>query len=471
MNKTLRLLAVCLGMSSVYAQAPSTFAIRNARVVTIGGPTLEHGTVVLRNGLIEAVGENVAAPADAWVIEGQGLTVYPGLIDGLSTWGMPETPPATQPAATPAVPSLPAPAPGPPGRRSALVTTAAPVSRGPEDRPSNTSWLRAADMIGPTDRRIEDARSAGFTSAVTFPTSGIFAGQGAIINLAGEKAGQMVVASPAGLYLSLATRSFGSFPGSMMGAIAYVRQIFLDAEHYRLEKDFYARHPGTKRPAYDRAIEGMLDAPRVLLPAQRAIEVDRMVRFAAELKTGAVLYGGHEAYRAADVLRKSSMPLLVSLKWPERSRDANPDEIESLRTLELRDRAPSTPAALAKAGVRFAFYSDGTPNPRDLHKAVKRAIDAGLAPADAVRALTLSAAEIYGIADRLGSIEKGKIANLVVTDGQLFQDNTKIKYIFIDGAKYEPTPPRTDFGPGARPSGIQTPTEREPEPPYDGGLR
>jgi len=165
-----------------------------------------------------------------------------------------------------------------------------------------------------------------------------------------------------------------------------------------------------------------------------------MLRFAGELKRPAVLYGGHEAHRAADLLRKSRTPVLVSLRWPERSRDADPEDIEALRILEMRERAPSTPAALAKAGVLFAFYTDGITNQRDLLRAVRRALEAGLAPADAVRAFTLSAAEVYGVADRLGSIDPGKIANLVVTSGDLFQEKTQIKYVFVDGQKFEPVP-------------------------------
>ena len=133
-----------------------------------------------------------------------------------------------------------------------------------------------------------------------------------------------------------------------------------------------------------------------------------------------------------------AIPVIVDLKWPERSRDADPDLIESLRILELRDRAPSSPAALAKAGVKFAFGSGGL-EPATIARNVRRAQLAGLSQADAVRAFTLSAAEIHGVADRIGSIEKGKIANLIVTDGDLFQEKTKIKYVLVDGAKFEPT--------------------------------
>jgi len=245
-----------------------------------------------------------------------------------------------------------------------------------------------------------------------------------------------------------------------MGVLAYIRQIYLDADHYRLAKEMYNRNPrGMKRPAYDRALEGVLDSPRALLPVARAIDIDRLARFAPELKMKAVFYGGHEAYRAVDRLKASGIPLLVSLKWPERARDANPDEYETLHTLELREKAPSTPAALAKAGVRFAFYSDGMASPRDVIKAVKKAFDAGLTQADAVRACTLSAAEIYGVAARLGSVEKGKIANLVVTDGDLFQDKTSVKYIFIDGMKYEPVP-EEPARPGSSPA-AGTPSQEE----------
>ncbi len=415
------------------AAPPSVFAIRGARIVTVSGPVIEKGTVLVRDGLIEDVGATVQIPPEAWTIEAEGLIVYPGLIDALSTLGIPQAAPATGGAGTRPVqqPSPPSPGPQPEPR----------PAQGPEDRPSNTSWLRAADLVSPTDGRLETARSAGFTTAVTFPQRGIFAGQGAVIALGGERAGDMIVAAPAGLYLTLTTAGFTSFPGSLMGVLAYIRQVYLDAEHYRLAKEFYARNPaGHRRPAYDRALEGVLEAPRVLLPASRAVEIDRMLRFAAELKLNAVLYGGHEAHKVAGLLRKSGVPVLVSLRWPERSRDADPEQVESLRVLEFRELAPSTPAALVREGVRFAFYTDGLSNARDILRAVRRALEAGLSLQDAVRAFTLSAAEIYGVADRLGSIEKGKIANLVVTDGELFQEKTRVKYIFIDGVKYEPLP-------------------------------
>jgi hypothetical protein len=129
--------------------------------------------------------------------------------------------------------------------------------------------------------------------------------------------------------------------------------------------------------------------------------------------------------------------VLVNAKWPEKEKDADPDAEEPLRTPRIRDRAPGTPAALVKVGVPFAFYDGGLAGPKEMLKNVKKAIDAGLAPEAALRALTLSPAEIYGVADRLGSIEAGKIANLVVTDGDLFGEKTKIKFVFVDGRRFE----------------------------------
>jgi Amidohydrolase family len=426
------LLAVVTAFCGVLAaQSPSAVAIRNAKIVPVGGPALPKGTVILRNGLIDAVGENIAIPPDAAVIEGDGLTVYPGLMDAMSNWGMPSN---LAPPARPGVPQSVGPAspnpPAPPTRRA----------EGPEDRPATTSWLKAADEVLPNDRRLETARNAGFTNAVTFPMRGIFSGHGAVINLAGDKARDMVLDPFAGQYITMSPSGNG-FPAALFGTIAYIRQIYLDAGHYTLLKQAYAKDPShVQRPDYDRALEGVLESKRILLPANRMVEVDRMIRFAAELKQPTILYGLREGYRSVDLLKKAGLPVLVSLKWPSKESDTDPEEVETLRTLEVRDHAPSSPAEFQRANLKFAFYTDGVDQPRDLQRAVKKAIDAGLSRDNAVRALTLSVAEMYGIADRLGSIEKGKIANLVVTRGEIFDDRTRIEMVFVDGKKFVPPP-------------------------------
>jgi hypothetical protein len=408
---------------------PPYFAIRDARIVPVSGPVIENGTIVLAKGLIAAVGTSVEIPPEAWVIEGKGLTVFPGLIDSLTNLGLPAPTPPSGAAAGPeqALPQM--------QRR--------PIARGPEDRPGTTPWESAADQLKPDDKRIENWRRAGFTSAVTAPDGGIIPGQAALINLAGEKAPDMVVKTPVALRVNFTPmQGFWSYPASQMGLLAYVKQVFSDADHYGQAQRTYETHPmGLERPAYDRTLEPLRAAVAnhwpVLLPGVWAKEIHRAVQLGEEIGANTVLYGAHQGYDVADRLAPKKVPVLISLKWPEKEKDADPEAEEPLRELRLRDRAPSTPAAFHKAGVRFAFYSDGLANPKDILKNLKRAIDAGL-PADvAVRALTLGAAEIYGVSDRLGSLQVGKIANLVVTDGDLFEEKTKVRMVFIDGHKYE----------------------------------
>jgi len=437
------------------AAGNEAIAIRNAKIVTVSGPVINKGTVLVRNGLIQEVGENVTIPADAIVVDGEGMTVYPGMVDALSTWGMPGAAAGARGG----------------GRGAATAVAAAPAAppaRGPEDRPSTTSWIKAADEIQAGDKRIETARNAGFTTAAVWPTRGFFAGQGSLIDLlSGEKAGEMVLVPSLGQYISV-TRAGGGggmgggFPSALMGAIAYIRQIYLDADHYQLVKDAYAKNPrGMQRPEYDRALEGVLESKRILLPANRWVEVDRMIHFAAELKQPAIYYGLREGFedRSVKYLKDANATVLVSLKWPEKARDQDPEAEDPYRQMVLREKAPTTPAVLRKAGIKFALYSDGLDAPRDLQRAVKKAIDNGLSREDAVRALTLSPAEIYGVQDRLGSIEKGKIANLVVTKGELFDDRTKIEFVLVDGNKYVPAPEVPTGGRGgsataATPNGV-----------------
>ena len=424
-------------------EEPRYFAIRNAHIVPVSGPEIKSGTVVIAKGLIVAVGEKVTIPPEAWVIEGRGLTVYPGFVDALSDLGLGGGAPAGPGGGG---------AGGGPGRGQ---MQAQPVSQGPQDRPATTPWVDAADELKPDDKRLETWRNAGFTSALATPMTGIFAGQGAVVNLAGDRAGEMVVAAPVALLVTLQPpRGFGGFPDSLMGVLSYVRQVYLDANWYHQAEAVYNAHPqGLERPAYDRTeivIDEALHAARpVLLPANTAQEVHRALVLADRIGARAVIYGGQQGYAAADELAAAKVPVLVNLKWPEKEKDSDPEAEEVLRELRFRDRAPSSPAALQKAGVKFAFYLEGTGSPKDALKNAKKAIDAGLAKDAALRAFTLSAAEILGVGDRLGSIQAGKIANLVVADGDLFNEKTKVKMTFVDGRRYEvhepgrPTEPPT----------------------------
>ncbi len=426
-----------LSALALRAEVPSAIAIKDAHVVTVSGGDLPKATVLLRNGLIEDVGAQLTIPADAWVIDGAGLTVYPGFVNGLSNWGLPVAAAA--------------------GRGTAATAAAEPRVHGPEDRPQNYSYERAADSVTPADTKLEAARAAGFTSSATFLDRGIFRGLGAFVDLAGEKGREMIVAEPIGQEIST-TRGAGfgrGFPSALMGYLSYVRQMFLDLDQYQQAKALYSANPvGLHRPEYDHTLEGLEESPRLLLPAVESQQIERMLVFAPELKKPFALYGLHEAFKDVDLLKQANVPLLVSLKWPEKPKDADPADVPSYRELELRAQAPSVPGLLAKAGIKFAFYSDGVDTAADLKKALKKALDAGLTRADAIRALTLTPAEMYGVADRTGSIAKGKIANLVVMKGEAFDDKTTVEYVFVDGMQFKPSKESQQAAPGAgrRPS-------------------
>ena len=411
------------GTPGAHAQGgePRMFAIRGAKVVPVSSAPIENATVVISRGLIVAVGMNVTVPPEAWVIDGKGLTVYPGLIDGFTDVGV----------AAAAAPT------GEGGQKSQLV------SHGPEDRPATTPWRNAADEVNPADPRVENWRSAGFTTVVAAPKGGMFPGQAALLDLGGERSGELVVKSPVAVPTTLdAPGGFRNYPGSLMGAIAYVRQVWIDANWETQARAIYEKNSrATERPKYDRSDAALAEAlgkhAVVLIPGNNSLQIERALRLAEEWKLNAVLYGGQMGYEVAPDLAAKKVPVLVNLKWPEASKDADPEDTPSLRELRFRDRAPSSPIALEKAGVKFAFYSGGIAAPKDILPAVKKAIDAGLSPDAALRALTLSPAEIFGVSQTMGSLENGKIANLVVTDGDLFDKKTKVKIVFVDGRKYE----------------------------------
>jgi imidazolonepropionase-like amidohydrolase len=412
---------------------PPYFAIRGAKIVPVSGRTAENSTIIISRGIITAIAADAKIPDEAWIIDGKGLTVYPGLIDSFTDVGL-----------------MAPPAPGAPAAGTPGATESAPrplqtqtAARGPEDRPGTTPWRNAADEVNLADKRIETWRNGGFTTVVAAPKGGFFPGQAAVLDLAGDRPGDFVVKSPVAIPLNLTvTGGFGSgFPNSQMGVLAYVRQVFLDTDWSSRAQAAYEHNAHVERPPYDRSDASLAAALQkhvvVLIPANNSVQIQRSLELVDRWKVNGVIYGAQMAYENASDIAAKKLPVLVNAKWPEAEKDADPEDKPTLRELRFRDRAPSAPAALAKANVKFAFYSGGLTAPRDVLKAVKKSIDAGL-PADAaLRALTLSAAEIYGVSDRMGSIEVGKIANLVVTDGDLFDEKTKIKMVFVDGRRFE----------------------------------
>ncbi|MCI0451171.1 MAG: amidohydrolase, partial [Candidatus Latescibacteria bacterium] len=322
---------------------PPYYAIQNVRVVTGAGTPIEGATVLLADGLIEAVGKNVKIPGDARVIDGKDLTLYPGLIDAMTTIAQKQEPESSG------------------GER--VMRTASAIM-GPEDRPATTPWITAVEQLA-ADAKVEKWRTAGFTAAVTTPEKGIFAGQAALINLVDKPDGQAVLSTPVAQRLNFAgAGELRSFPGSLMGVLAYVEQTFADADHYSKVKAAYAKDPrGRVRPEFDRTLEpieiAVVDRTRFLIPANLGREIDRVLVLQKKLGVLPIVYGGQGAYARAEQLRAAKVPVLVNLNWPKEEKNRDPEAETPFRTLVHRRMAPTTPAALAASGVPFAFYSGG----------------------------------------------------------------------------------------------------------------
>ena len=417
-----------------------TYAITGARIVPVAGAEIPRGTVVVRGGLIAAVGANVAAPPDARVIDGAGLTVYPGLIDANSNLGVPAPTPAARPAGA-----------GGGGGVAALLLAqaqATPAVSAPNSaQPAGLQpEVMAEDIIRPGGDQIESARSSGITAALTAPREGIFIGQSAFINLAGDTPQQMIVRSPVALHVGFTPLRTGVYPGSLLGVFASLRQMMLDAQRYREANAVYEKNPrGLRRPDQDRSYAALLPALArqmpVVMQANTQREIERALDLAQEFNLRAVIAGGGEAWKVADRLAAAKVPVLLSLNFPRRTAAPSPEaDPDPLRVLRERVEAPKNAGRLAAAGVRFAFQSGGMANAADFMANAARAVENGLARDEAVRAMTLRAAEILGVAEQLGTIEVGKIANLTVTRGDIFDRNRRVAHVFIDGRPVELRP-------------------------------
>ncbi|HKB12715.1 MAG TPA: amidohydrolase family protein [Vicinamibacterales bacterium] len=437
MKRGLVVLAALALPFALHADAPSVYAIRGARIITAAGAPIESGTIVIRHGVIDAVGASIAAPPEAVVIEGRGSSVYPGLID------LGNTRVADQPA------------PQPPQN----LRTTAELERWKRQQILKPQ-ARAADAVKVDDAELTRLASAGITSVLALPAGEVIAGQSALVNVVAPpdepqignivelRRGLIVLKSPIALHVSFPDRlraAANGYPESLMGVIAFVRQAFVDAQHYA-----ESGHAGD-----DPALEAMQPAIERKVPvafeANETRQILRALELARELKLDPIVTGARHADEIASDLKAQNVRVIYSLNFPVRPRALAPDADEPLATLRERAGAPKVPAALEAAGVRYAFASAGLNDPKDFVKNAARAVKAGLAETDAIRAMTISAATIAGLGDRLGSIEKGKAANLVVADGSIFDDKTKITHVFVEGRRVAldaAPPPATGRGRG-----------------------
>lgn len=409
--------------------SPATYAITNARIVPGTGSTIERGTVVVRDGVIAAVGANVPVPADARSVDGAGLTVYPGFIEAGGSLGIP----------------APRPAGGGGGGMMAAMRGGGASGPSAPEAPNSTMpagqqpELTALDLLAPTEGGFAVAQAAGFTSALTAPTSGIFVGQSAVIALRDGGAQEILVRSPVAMHVGFATaRGFGGgYPNSLLGVFAALRQALLDAQHYGAEQAAYAADPrGRARPTNDPSLAALqpvlAGTMPVVMTANTEREIERALDLAKEFGLRPIISGGREAHKLGARLKAENVPVLLSLDFPSRPANRSPDAApEPLRVLRERVEAPHTPALLADMGVRVAFQSGG--DYAGFLANLQRAVASGLSRDQALRALTTTPAELFGLADRYGTIEAGRPANLTLVTNDIFAQGANVAAVFVDG--------------------------------------
>ncbi|MFI5228993.1 MAG: amidohydrolase family protein [Gemmatimonadales bacterium] len=390
-----------------------TFAIRGGHVVTVSGADIPNGTVVISGGKITAVGANVAVPAGAKVIDAAGLMVYPGMIETGSSVGLSEIPQGA----------------------AATVDIAEVGSFNPN--------AQAFFGIDPNSAHIGVARVVGITTVVSRPTGGIISGQAALMNLAGDTPPKMAVVPRIALVIQLPRSGFGGRGFARAAALQQsgnadanrvrqaqldsLRDLLRDAAAYEKAQAAYAKDKSLPRPAHDVVLASLMpaldDQMPVVFPADRANDIRDAVNFAEEMHLEPIIMGGAEAPEVAPFLKQHHVPVIVTAVMSLPSREDDPYDVNY-----------TIPAKLAAAGVTFGI-STGNPGSeiRTLPYNAGMAAAHGLSKTDALKSVTLWPAQIFGVGDRMGSIDVGKMANIVVTTGDLLEAKTDTKYLFIDG--------------------------------------
>lgn len=428
-------LAVALGAPPSHAERPFVFAIESARIIPEPGQKIAKGTVVIRDGLIVAVGSQVRTPPDAVVISGEGLWVYPGLIDAFIDL-------AQQPARD----TTPSTGSGGPNRGGATASTR-PGAVHPLARVHSEEQVvdRLLPIAGDRKRQVKRYRELGFTAGLVAPQAGIFRGSSAIILLQDESpVAEMVVADNVAQHLAFEHGRYGEgYPTSLMGAVATQRQVLLDARRHaewvaRYESDPTGMQRPDSVPSFA-ALSGLIsgDQPAVF-HAGSPYDVVLADRIADEFELRAIVAASGHEWEIADQIAATDRSLILPVAFPKRPQMNDDGEALDVTIKEMRRylEAPAAAARLHEAGVTFALTTNGLTTLSEFKKNISKMMDAGLSEDAALAALTTVPARMFGIERVAGTLETGKIANLVVLDGPIFDAETTVNRVFVDGVEY-----------------------------------
>lgn len=434
-------------VEGLHQNTPRVHALTNAKLIVSPTEIMESGAIVIRDGLIESVGSDIEIPADARVWDLEGKIVYPGFIDAYSHFGMPA-------GLKPKKPRNPY-ADGPPPKPAPT-----PKQPGPSYwNPLVTPERDASTYFSASPKDAESMHSMGFTTVAVYPSRGIFRGQGLLVSLNGKPLNEATIDSKIAQHVAfeIAQRdretSTSPYPTSLMGSIALIRQVLYDADwQAKVEADYRQNPNSLERPVANAALSNL--APLIeenqlgLFVADDELDFQRIAKIADEFSLRFAILGNGYEYRRANILKEIGSTIVTPLAFPKapRADEYGPALDISLERLQHWDFAPSNPAFLADKDIPFCLTSYGLPNPdKTFWERMRKAIQRGLSESDALHSITVAPARLYGAEKRLGTIERGKIANLVVASDNLFQEKSaQIEGLWIDGDYTERKPARME---------------------------
>jgi imidazolonepropionase-like amidohydrolase len=373
-----------------------TIAITGGTVFPVSGPKLERATVLIRDGTIVAVGPAVAVPPDAVRVDATGKWVTPGFIDGGGQMGLVEIGAV-------------------PGTREATL-----------QGDTIAAAFNVAEGINPASTLIPVTRIEGITTALAVPSGNLISGQAVLIDLAGATIEEMLVKSPAAMVVDFSESGKAEAGGSRAGVAERLRRVFRDALEYERRKRDFGRAQMRPLSASAADLEALLPvlhgAEPLLAYANRRSDIETALRLAREFRLRLIVAGAQEGWEVAGELAAAGVPVLVEPL----------DNIPSYDALGVRYE---NAALLARAGVTVALMETDTHNARNLRQQAGNAVAYGLPWEAALRAVTLAPAEIFGVAERYGSLDPGKVANVVVWSGDPFEFTTAVEHVFMRGAE------------------------------------
>jgi imidazolonepropionase-like amidohydrolase len=486
MSKVVRcLVALFFGLSAYGAEIlPPGFrptplgvhALVGAKIVVKPGEVIPNGTIIIRDGLIKAVGPDASVPEDARVWDMKGTTIYAGFIDPYIVTGASNASPVSTADSEPITSaSLTA------GGVNFFGAPGQSTDRGNAgpgyEVAKMTPQHRAVQEYSPRDKSLAALREIGFTAGLVAPGKGIIRGSSALVALSDENPNDVILKPDVFQHIAFETHQPGerAYPGSLMGVIACIRQTFFDAQHYALDHADYLKNPqGRKRPEYDPALEALTPVAekkmRAMFEPGSALMVNRAAQLAHELGLDFCIVSCGQEWRRPDLAKETDATFIVPLNFPSVPKMPTETDWEQVSLDQLRnwDWAPENAAVLREQRREVALTTYGLADKKKFRQNLKLAVERGLPEDDALAALTTIPAKLTGADKQLGSIEAGKLANLTVVQGDnYFNPENKLREVWIDGRIYrvppeEPKPGKPD---DAKPAKPVSPEEGAPNRP------